>query len=212
MASYTTPTVYLLNKMKQTMKTKSILLAAFFVMSLVVAAIGKDEPTKAGLAVVSTKGADVFKVIYKSETPSKVKLNLYNAESSIVYSETIESTEGFILPLNFKGLALGEYTLEVVDAAGKRTEKITYGVVTSRDNIRVAKIYASADNKFLVAIQNPASEQVTVRIFDAFNNLVHSEVKQVSGNFAQVYNVKNLKGSFTFEVSDASGNVKTVQF
>lgn len=193
------------------MKTKSILLAAFFVMSLVVAAIGKDEPTKAGLAVVSIKGADVFKVIYKSETPSKVKLYLYNAESSVVYSETIESTEGFILPMNFKGLASGEYTLEVVDATGKRSEKITYGVVASNDNIRVAKITETA-GKFLVAIQNPASEKVSVKIFDSANNLVHSEVKQVSGNFAQIYNVKNLRGSFTFEVSDASGNIKTVQF
>jgi hypothetical protein len=198
--------------MKQAMKTKSILLAAFFVMSLVVAAIGKDEPTKAGLAVVSIKGADVFKVIYKSETPSKVKLNLYNAESSIVYSETIESTEGFILPMNFKGLASGEYTLEVVDATGKRSEKISYGVVVaSNDNIRVAKITETA-GKFLVAVQNPASEQVTVKIFDSANNLVHNEKTQVSGNFAQIYNVKNLKGSFTFEVSDASGNIKTVQF
>jgi hypothetical protein len=197
--------------MKQAMKTKSILLAAFFVMSLVVAAIGKDEPTKAGLAVVSIKGADVFKVIYKGEAPSKVKLNLYNAESSVVYSETIESTEGFILPMNFKGLASGEYTLEVIDAAGKRSEKISYGVIASNDNIRVAKITETA-GKFLVAIQNPASEQVSVKIFDSANNLVHSEVKQVSGNFAQIYNVKNLRGSFTFEVSDASGNIKTVQF
>lgn len=193
------------------MKTKSISIAAFFVMSLAIAAIGKDEPTKAGLAVVSVKSADVFKVIYKSETASKVKLNIYDAKSSLVFSETIDNTEGFILPLNFKGLESGEYTLEVIDASGKRVEKLVYGLTEQRDNIRVAKLAETTD-KFLVAVQNPANETVTVRIFDSANNLVHNEVKEVSGNFAQVYNVKNLKGSFTFEVSDASGNVKTVQF
>jgi hypothetical protein len=193
------------------MKTKSIFIAAFFVMSLAIAAIGKDEPSKGGLAIVSVKSADVFKVIYKGETVNKVKLNLYNAASAIVFSETIVSTEGFILPLNFKGLDAGEYTLEVIDASGKRMEKIAYGMIEQRDNIRVAKI-AEATGKFLVAVQNPESETVRVRIYDSANNLVHNETNEVSGNFAQVYNVQNLKGSFTFEVSDTTGSVKTVQF
>jgi len=59
---------------------------------------------------------------------------------------------------------------------------------------------------------SPKNEKVTVKIFDSYNNLLHNEVKSVNGDFAQVYMVKNLTGACTFEVSDDTGRVKTVQF
>jgi hypothetical protein len=59
---------------------------------------------------------------------------------------------------------------------------------------------------------NPGTEKITVKIFDTYNNLVHNEILNVEGNFAQVYSFKNLVGACKFEVSDATGNVKTAQF
>jgi hypothetical protein len=59
---------------------------------------------------------------------------------------------------------------------------------------------------------NPGTEKITVKIFDTYNNLVHNEIMNVEGNFAQVYSFKNLVGACKFEVSDATGNVKTAQF
>ena len=64
----------------------------------------------------------------------------------------------------------------------------------------------------MVSVRSAKNEKVTVRIFDGYNNLLHNEVKSVNGDFAQVYNVKNLTGTCTFEVSDDAGRVKTVQF
>lgn len=192
------------------MKTKSIYLVAFLLMS-VVATFGNDEPKKSGLAVLPVKGSEVFKVIYTNEIANKVKVNLYNANSQIVFSESINNTDGFILPLNFSRLNFGEYKLELIDANGKRVESIVYQQAKSIDNIRISKIY-NAEGKFLVAVANPKNEKVTVKIFDNFNNLLHTEVRSVSGDFAQVYNVKNLTGTCTFEVSDNSGRVKTVHF
>jgi hypothetical protein len=197
-------------KNEMIMKTKSIVLAAFLLMTAL-ATFGSDEPKKAGIAVVPMKGSEVVKVIYKSETTGKVKLNVYDAKHEMVYSEAFNDTNGFILPLNFSKVGYGEYTFEFVDANGKRTEKVVYEPAKHVDNIRVAKI-DGGQGKFLVAVANPANEKVTVRIFDAYNNLLHDEVRNVSGNFAQVYTVKNLKGACTFEVSDNAGFVKTVQF
>lgn len=192
------------------MKTRSIYLAAFLLMS-VVATFGGDEPKKAGVAILPVKGDEIFKVIYKSETAGKVKLNLYNEKSEIIYSEAFGSTQGFILPLNFSKLSFGEYKIEVIDASGTAFEKIVYQPAKQLDNIRVSKL-TSAEGKFLVAVSNPANEKVTVRIFDNFNNLLYNEVKSVSGDFAQVFMVKNLNGACTFEVSDNTGRVKTVRF
>src|SRR6188768_3753575 len=109
------------------MKTKSLFIAALVVVSASVAAFGKEEPTSnKGMAVVPVKGSEVFKVIYKGEAAGRVKLNVYNTESKLVFSETISGTDGFIRPLNFSGLTAGEYTIELVDALGKKSEKVSY--------------------------------------------------------------------------------------
>ncbi len=192
------------------MKTKSIYLVAVLLLSGV-ATFGNDEPKKAGVAVLHGKGTEVFKVIYQNETTSKVKVNIYNAKSELVYSESMGNTDGFILPLNFSKMSFGEYTVELTDANGKQVEKIVYQPATPVENIRIAKL-SSGEGKFIVSVVNANSEKVTVRIFDNANNLLHNEVKSVSGDFAQVYTVKNLSGACTFEVSDNEGRVKTVKF
>ena len=191
------------------MKTKSINLLAVLLMSAVVA-FGNDEPKKAGFAVLHGKGSEVFKVIYKNETTGKVKVNVYNAKAEVVHSELLNNTSGFILPLNFGKIGFGEYTVELIDANGKQVEKFVYEP-TPIENIRIAKL-GNAEGKFLVSVVNAKSEKVTVRIFDNYNNLLHNEVKSVSGDFAQVYTVKNLNGACTFVVTDNAGRVKTVQF
>lgn len=191
------------------MKTKSTYLVAVLLVSAFVA-FGNDEPKKAGLAVLHGKGSEVFKVIYKNETAGKVKVNVYNDRAEVVYTEQLTNTAGFILPLNFSKLGFGAYTVELIDASGKQIEKIVYEP-TKVENIRIAKL-GNADGKFLVSVMNAKNDKVTVRIFDNYNNLLHDEVKSVSGDFAQVYTVKNLTGACTFEVTDNSGHVKTVQF
>jgi hypothetical protein len=191
------------------MKTKSIFLAAFLVTA--VAAFGSDEPKKAGVAIVPIKGTEVFKVIYKSENAGKVRVNVYDADNDVVYTERFNNTNGFILPLNFSKLGFGEYTVELIDGSGKQIQRIVSLPAVVIGNIRVAKLDAAQD-KFLVAVSGSGNEKITVRIFDGHNNLLHNEVKSIVGDFAQVYTVKNLRGALTFEVSDNNGFLKTVKF
>lgn len=190
------------------MKTKLMSVVALLAMS--VAVFGNDEPKTAGVVVVPVKGAEVFKVIYKNQTSNKVKVNLYNVDSQIVYSESFSNTQGFILPLNFSKLVYGTYKLELIDANGKSLEEIVYQPAAKVENIRVSRL-VNTEGKFLVSVMSP-KEQVTVKIFDSANNLLHDEVKSVEGNFAQVYKIQHLTGACTFEISDAAGHVKTVRF
>jgi hypothetical protein len=196
------------------MKTRSLFIAALVIVSATVAALGKEEPNNKGLAVVPVKGSEVFKVIYKSENSGKVKLNIYNTGSQVVFTETFFGTDGFICPLNFKGLEAGEYTIELIDANGKKTEKVNFTRATESSaskNVHISKI-ANESGKFLVAVSSTGSEKINVKIYDAANNLVHSEDKKIEGNFAQLYTVKNVNGALTFEVTDNAGNTKTVRF
>ncbi|MBT1708287.1 hypothetical protein KK062_08630 [Fulvivirgaceae bacterium PWU5] len=193
------------------MKARSLFIAALFAAASL-AAFGKEEPSNRGLAVVPVKGAEVFKVIYKGETAGKVKLNIYNTQSQLVFTETFNGTDGFICPLNFTGLAYGDYTIELIDATGKKTEKVSFKpAVAAAKNVHISKL-AKENGKYLVSVAAQGNEQISVKIYDAANNLVHSETKTVDGNFAQLYTVKNVNGALTFEVTDNAGNTKTVRF
>jgi hypothetical protein len=196
------------------MKFKSLFVAAFVVISSVALAAGKDEPRKTGLAIVPVKGTEVFKVIYKGENTGKVKLNIYNAEGQVILSESMGVLDGFICPVNFKGLASGEYTIELVDAAGKKVEKVSFQNAQPKRNVKhvhVSRISNEA-GKFILAVTSTGAEKINVNIYDSNNNLVHTELKEISGDFAQVYKLENATGNYTFEISDNSGNIKTVKF
>ncbi len=115
--------ICIVNKNELYMKARSLFLAALVTVVSLATAVGKDVPRNTGLAVVPVKGSEVFKVIYKGETTGRVKLNIYNASSRIIFSESINVGDGFICPLNFAGLEPGEYTLELVDVTGAKKVK-----------------------------------------------------------------------------------------
>jgi hypothetical protein len=194
------------------MKTKSLLFATLvFVTSIAFA--GKDEPRTTGMAIVPVKGSETFKVIYKGATAGKVKLNIYNAEGKVILTESFAGTDGFIVPVNFSGLKDGEYTIELIDAAGKKSEKISLNTAKKSSGVvHVSKI-GTENSKFLLSVANtkPGSK-INVKIYDAKNNLIHNETQSVNADFAQVYKLNTVSDAFTFEVTDSTGKTKTIRF
>jgi hypothetical protein len=192
------------------MKTKSLFIAALVMISASVTALGKDEPRNTGLAVVSVKGSEIFKIIYRSENAGKVKLTIYDAKSKLIFTETLNGTDGFILPLNFSQLLAGEYTVELIDGSGKRVEKINYKPSRSEVQAHIARL-PKEDGKFLVSVVNAHNDMIQVKIYDERGNLLHAETRQVENEFAQVYAVQNVNG-VTIEVSDATRSIKNERF
>jgi hypothetical protein len=194
------------------MKTKSLFFAAFVLVSSLAVAAGKDEPRNIGMAIVPVKGSETFKVIYKGETAGKVRLNIYNSASRIILTETFNSTQGFIIPVNFAGLEAGEYTIELIDAAGKKVEKVTFGGKKASGKVAHISNIDKQNGKFLLSVVSPAAgQEINIKIYDG-ENLIHSESKVVSGDFATVYKLNPAATSITFEVSDNSGKIKTARF
>jgi predicted secreted protein len=193
------------------MKSRSLFIAVIVMFSAVVATFGKEEPGKTGLAIIPVKGTEVFKVIYKGEATSKVKLSIYDQNGSVIFSETLASTGGFIRPLNFNGLPSGEYTVELTNEAGKKVEKLNYfPQISTVKNIHIAKV--GGENKYLIAVANDGAQTINVKVYDNANSVVYNESKEINGNFAQVYDVKDLKSGYTFEVTDTTGKTKTVKY
>lgn len=193
------------------MKMKSFFFALLMVVTTAVMAVGNDDPGNDGLAVVSVKGSEVFKVIYQSESASRIKLSVYNASSEVVFSETMNGIKGFIRPLNFNGLQFGEYTIELIDASGKKTERVNYQPVRSESTIHISRL-GNDQGQFLLSVEKNNSKSISVRIFDGANNLLHSSTQAVALNYAQLYKLKHVSGSVVFEVSDNAGNITTARF
>lgn len=189
------------------MKTRSFFMAALLIAGAT-GAFAAAEPT-ASLAVISAKGSEVVKVIYKGTT-GKVKLNVYNNAGQIVFTETRQVQEGFIRPLNFTGLQAGEYTIELIDALGVQSEKISYQPVVTVKTMAVHVAKLPETGKFLLSVaaaQNTPNRNITIRIYDINNNLIHTSKREAVGDFAQVFNIQNVEGGYTFEV--AAGNEST---
>ena len=187
------------------MKTKSTFIAALLIFGAVMSSVASD-----GLAVIPVKGTDTYKVVYKGE--GKVKLNIYDQDAKLIHSENVNQN-GFILPVNLTNVNAGKYTVELVGANGKLVETINHRMpaATTPNYIHISKL-VSEDGKFLVSVTNgqKVSKEINVKIYGR-NGLLYNETKSASGDFAQVYAIK-VPGELTFEISDASGNVKTVRF
>ncbi len=194
------------------MKTKSMILSALVLVSVVLSA-SAINPSNTGFAVIPVSGSTTYKVVYKNKNISKVKLSLYNADDQLIFTETINGKTGFIRPLNFEGLASGEYTIVVEDAAGKQTEKISFAPIKSAVKyVHVSKLSNEEGKYVLSIIGNEKSQNVVnVRIFNG-DTVIFNETKEFSNEFAQVYNVKAFSGALSFEVTDSKGTVSTVNF
>ncbi len=190
------------------MKTKSVVFA--LIMAFVSVAAVAADPVGPKVVVINQKEAGIFKVIYEGAQTGKVSLKIFNDSGKVVFAETINGTDGFIRPVNFSGMEAGEYTIEVADAFGKQVQKLSYKLNEKENAIHVAKI--GSESKYIVAVENEGSKEINVRIFDGFNNLVHNENRVVNGSLALVYNLKNVAGVPTFEVTNQGGTTKVIKY
>ncbi len=189
------------------MKTKT-LIALIVAASSLSLAFGNDNPQ---MAVVSLRGSAVFKVIYKGNTTGKVKLNIFDRDGRIIHSASIPGLNGFICPLNFKGLDSGTYTIELIDDLGSHRENVVYTPVDKMKVIHVSKLRGQ-EGKFLLAIARAQDETIAIRIYEDGDKLVYSESKTINGDFAEIFKVERPDGHYMFEISDVAGNRKHFSF
>lgn len=93
------------------MKTKSLLLTALMTVSSLLA-VANDDPKDTGLMVINGKEG-IYKLIYEGEKSSTLKLSIVNEKGKVVYEERVGNLKGFIVPVNFKGMAAGQYTIQL---------------------------------------------------------------------------------------------------
>ena len=181
-------------------------------MCTLVSARGIDAPIKgaSSVAITNVTGSTLFKLYYKSERMGRVKISIIDEKGSMIFNETLNKVDGFVRPYNFEGLPEGPYTVRVEDENGKTVEKVNYKGGKVEKLIHIQKL-SNEENKYLVSIVSPKLENVFIYIFDVDGNLIYNEIQSIKGEFAQVYNLQEVK-SFTIEIADKFGELKKVAY
>lgn len=110
-------------------KITLVFVFAFLAVSLVNA---NDVNPKSPVGMSVMKYKNIVKVFYKGEQTGKVKVNIYNEQGKLVFNEILRNTENFMRPYNFSFLPAGEYTIELLDAQGTRSQKVAYTVAEDK--------------------------------------------------------------------------------
>ena len=189
---------------------KIFALSLSVLLCTVVFAGGTDNASGASGVAVVKKVANTYNLIYKAAKAGDVKVYILDSKNTVVFKESIKTTEGFSRPYNFEGLAEGEYTMEIVDNTGKQVEKIHNYATKVKKTFNVRKV--NGDDKLILSVSGKGTEIINVKIYDRTNTLVYNVDKEIVGDFAQLYNVKSLKGDFTFEVTGENGESKTIYY
>lgn len=191
------------------MKKFSLLFVAVLFCT-VVFANGTDEPAStSSVAVTNSTGSSIFKLYYTASVAANVKVSILTKSGDEVFAETIRKTIGFIRPYNFKDMEEGEYLIKIEDYNGTRKEKVYYGAGKVDKLVSIIKLAESG--KYLFTVNSKGADDVQVAIYDDKNQLVHRQKSFVDKEFAEVFNIKNIN-SFTIEVSDRNGLVKSVKY
>jgi hypothetical protein len=167
---------------------------------------GIEPNSPLGTSVIK-KGA-LVKLFYRGEHSGKVKVTIYDENGSAVFKEVMQNREHFMRPYNFSSLPSGEYTIEIVDDQGTRTEKVEHAGVSKKK--RPANLWRlnPDSNKYMLSVPRNGSDELVVKIYDERNSVIYEERAQVSGDFAKVYDLSQVKGAHTFEIRDNNGGVR----
>jgi hypothetical protein len=189
------------------MKKVTLLLVGVFASVLTFGSMPYDDPkTSSGMVIVRSNQTS-YKLIYKSELKSDVKIEIFNRENVRVFSEVIEKSDGFARPYSFASLPEGKYTIRLDNGSNWLTETVDY---RTPEIPKYAHVATLKDGKYLFTLSSPSFERFDVTIFDDQGEKIFREHNIVSGNFARLYNMTGVQGPFTFEIVDRNGDAKTL--
>jgi len=190
-------------------KTLSVLVVLMVVSSVVFARRMDNPGAAASMAVV--KNGTTFKLYYKGTERMDVKVSILDAADKIVFTEVLKKVDGFVRPYNFSNLREGEYSIVIADKNGRQIEKVSYQKGKIERLAHLLKVSGS-EGKYLLTVSNKEPGSISVKIYDAANNIIYNQKEEVNGDFARIYNLEKVSGQFTFEITDGNGVTKSLSY
>jgi hypothetical protein len=191
------------------MKKIAILFVGALMSALTFARTG-DEGTKSasGMTVVKKDGSS-YKLIYKSEEAADVTVTIFNTDKHIVFTEIIKKSNGFIRPYNLENLAEGQYTFKIVSGSTSQTEIIDHHATLAKSEaLKLSALVKIKEGRYMLSLTTKSEERLGIKIYNDKDEKLYDDNATASGQFAQLYNLGNVSGLFSFEITDGNGQVK----
>jgi len=190
------------------MKTTLSIIGVLMLISSVVLAGGIENPTKPSSNVAIIKSNSGVKVIYKAEDACQVKISIYDNDNKEIFSEEVKAKASFMRPYNLDNMPEGDYRIVVKDA--DETSESIVNTSKSRESALIGLVRAS-DDRYLITLTSPVKTDIFLKLTDEFSNVIHTEKLAVDGNLSKLFNLKNVAGSVTAELTSEEGLSKTLQ-
>jgi hypothetical protein len=193
------------------MKKFLTILVALTVTFGAVSANAIDKPkSPVGMAIMKTGG--VYKLFYKGAKAGDVRVTIFNANGTAVFKETLHQVENFMRPYNFGTLAAGTYTIEIESEDGKQVQLVNHRDSALKASAKLMSLIhmAGGDDKYVLTVANKGEDELTIRIYNADDVLIHKETQKINGDFAKVFNFDASAQDFIVEVTDQAGNTQSL--
>lgn len=155
--------------------------------SVAAGAIEKERPVNSGsrVEVVATAQTAVYKLSYSSGAVGTVKVNIYDANGELMYTDLIKSVKAFEKMYDFSQLGSGNYKIEVAGAQGKIEQTIQIAAV--KESLIASVATLDTKGKYELQVRNKVMKPVIVTIYDSSDNLIYEDRIDVDHNFSRVY-------------------------
>jgi 5-hydroxyisourate hydrolase-like protein (transthyretin family) len=190
------------------MKKITILFVSVLVSSLTFARTGEEGTKSASGFAVVKKDDSSYKLIYKPAKTSDVTITILNNNKEVMFKETIKNSDGFLRPYNLESLPAGQYTFKIESGSISQSEVIDLRGHLNSDALKMASIIKIEEGRYMLALAGKGEEQIGIRILNDKGETLYDQNEMIKGAFARVYNLVNLSGSISFEITDSKGEVK----
>ena len=189
------------------MKKLTLLVVLLTVISAATFAEGRKIGESSEFKMVA-KSEVKFDLSYASKISSDVCVTIFNEKGDKISSKTVKETKKFKRTYDFSKLKAGKYRVEVRNEDGTANQVVVYGRKAVKLSAFVSKIPKDKSIKLLVGDFNH-NKDVTVKIYNDKNRLIHSEKIKNGRSFSRVYNLNNTKASSVSVLIENDGELQT---
>lgn len=177
--------------------------AIIFINLLASAAFGTAGNEKPTLSVTRKDSSGVYLVKYLDSKPGKVTVTITDSQGTLLVKRLIQNETGFVMPVNLSSVGQGIYTVYTDNGTEKQNIAINYNNDTAPTYSRIVNL---GNDRYLFTTTHVGKETVTITIYDGNDAQVFQENQKVDGVFTMIFNLRDVPGKPSFEVSETSGH------
>lgn len=160
--------------------------------------------------VMPTEDEKRFKLIYQSPVVENVQIQLMDEKQSVIYTEVVSETNGFVKSFDLTSMPEGTYLVKVeskdysytqpVKVTAWKAEKLHFSVIES-------------DSKYAFVGKNDSKEDITLFILDQEGNSLYEEEIKAGEEVKKMYNLEKVFGQkASFAIYGEAGLIKEKVF